>query len=405
MKKKFAGLDLLRFALAFYLMVFHSIHQFPQSEHLPLIALAGLGGFATSTFFVLSGFILAHVYFGSGALLRGGRYAFFVKRLSNLYTIHLIALALLLIVSLAGTRALNTFYLLSLHEDSPTAQFLTPVPAAVNWLANLTLVQAWNPLYSSVNPPSWSLSALLFFYLAFPIVAPKLLASRRPAALTIGFWLLYLTPPAIASAMHWYGPAGVGTILHDPMIRLPEFLVGILAYRLYRDGRLNWMTDRPSTIALLVAFVTLCFIGAAQLVAGGAPFWKYIVHNGALTPAEVTLVVLCCAVDVPQRFTQWSARLGNAALALFAIHGPIFLVSVKALKLASIGESPLRCATHFSACVAASKHVDPSMATYPVYLIGTAIAAVYFQERCIVPLRDKIRHRLLSRGQRRLARP
>lgn len=110
MNKKFDALDLLRFALACYLMVFHSIHQYPQSEQLRFIALAGLGGFATSTFFILSGFILTHVYFGWSEALRGGRYAFFVKRLSNLYAIHLIAFALLLLVSLSGTRAQRVLF-------------------------------------------------------------------------------------------------------------------------------------------------------------------------------------------------------------------------------------------------------------------------------------------------------
>lgn len=122
-------------------------------------------------------------------------------------------------------------------------------------------------------------------------------------------------------------------------------------------------------------------------------------HNGALTPAEVTLIVICATVAVPERFARGSARLGNAALALFAIHAPIFLILMKVLKLASIGESPLRCALHFGACVAASKHVEPSMATYPLYLAGTAVAAVYFQERCVAPLRDRIRARLLAPGK------
>jgi hypothetical protein len=36
------------------------------------------------------------------------------------------------------------------------------------------------------------------------------------------------------------------------------------------------------------------------------------------------------------------------------------------------------------------------MATYPLYLIGTVIAAVYFQERLVAPLRDWIRGRFLK---------
>jgi len=396
MNKKFDALDLLRFALACYLMVFHSIHQYPQSEQLRFIALAGLGGFATSTFFILSGFILTHVYFGWSEALRGGRYAFFVKRLSNLYAIHLIAFALLLLVSLSGTRAHNAFYLLSLDESNVSAQLLPPVQAAINWLANVLLIQAWNPLYSSINPPSWSLSALLFFYFTFPVAAPKLLAAKRPGALAFALWLLYLVPPVIAAAMHWYGPAGVGTILHNPMVRVPEFFLGILTYRLFREHRFDWMTRNSTVRACLAMCVVLSFVAAAQWVAVGPEYSKYVVHNGALTPAEIVLVALCAGVTVPHRFARWSSRLGNAALALFAIHGPIFLVSMKVLKLATMGESPWWCTRHFGACVAASKHIEPSMATYPLYLIGTAVAAVYFQERCVVPLRDWIRARLLT---------
>ncbi len=77
---------------------------------------------------------------------------------------------------------------------------------------------------------------------------------------------------------------------------------------------------------------------------------RYVVHNGALMPAEVVLVIVFAGLAVPARFAALSTRLGNSALSIFAIHVPIFLVLMKVLKLLSIGKSPLWCAAHFSEC-------------------------------------------------------
>ncbi|PMS29408.1 acyltransferase family protein [Paraburkholderia rhynchosiae] len=393
---KFVGLDVLRFTLAVYLMVFHSIHQYPQYVTLPFIELANVGGFATSSFFILSGFILAHVYFGRTAELRGGTREFFVKRLSNLYPVHLIALVLVLLVSVAGTRGYDQFAVMSL-DDSENFVTLSSSETAINFVLNMLLLQVWNPVYGSINPPSWSLATLLFFYLSFPFVAPRLLKAANKYRLLLIFWVLYLIPPGVATLMHWYSPAAVGIITRNPLLRLPEFLVGIVLYGLFREGRLSvlYSTRAKLVAALLVAASS--FVLAAWLESYGAIYTRYLIHNGALMPAEVVLVMVFAAAAIPSRFAGIATRLGNSALSLFAIHVPIFLVLMKVLKLLSIGKSPLWCASHFSECVATSKDVVPSMATYPLYLIGTVIAAVYFQERLVAPLRDWIRGRLLGR--------
>ncbi|CAH2910353.1 MAG: Putative acyltransferase [uncultured Paraburkholderia sp.] len=393
---KFVGLDVLRFALAVYLMVFHSIHQYPQYATLPLVELANLGGFATSSFFILSGFILAHVYFGRTTELRGGTREFFVKRLSNLYSVHLIALVLVLLVSVVGTRGFQQFAVMSLDDAE---HFVTPgtTETAVNFVLNLFLLQVWYPLYGSVNPPSWSLATLFFFYLAFPSVAPRLLRARNKYRLVVVLWVLYLVPPVAATLMHWYSPAAVGIVTRNPVLRLPEFLVGIVVYGLFREGQLNAIYEsRTKIIAALLVFAASFWV-AAWLETYGSISTRYVVHNGALMPAEVLLVIVFAGLAVPLRFAALLAtRLGNSALSIFAIHVPVFLVMMKVLKLLSIGKSPLWCASHFSECVGASKEVVPSMATYPLYLIGTVIAAVYFQERLVAPLRDWIRGRFLT---------
>ncbi|CAB4046883.1 acyltransferase family protein [Paraburkholderia phenoliruptrix] len=392
---KFVGLDVLRFALAVYLMVFHSIHQYPQYTTLPLVELANLGGFATSSFFILSGFILAHVYFGRTTELRGGTREFFVKRLSNLYPVHLIALVLVLLVSVVGTRGFQQFAVMSL-DDAEHFVTLGTTETAVNFVLNLFLLQVWYPLYGSVNPPSWSLATLFFFYLAFPFVAPRLLRARNKYRLVVVLWVLYLVPPVAATLMHWYSPAAVGFITLNPVLRLPEFLVGIVVYGLFREGQLNAIYESRARIFAAMLVFAASFAVAAWLETHGSMSTRYVVHNGALMPGEVLLVIVFAGLTVPSRFAALATRLGNSALSLFAIHVPVFLVMMKVLKLLSIGKSPLWCASHFSECVAASKEVVPSMATYPLYLIGTVIAAVYFQERLVAPLRDWIRGRFLT---------
>ncbi|WP_027798170.1 acyltransferase family protein [Paraburkholderia dilworthii] len=396
---KFVGLDVLRFALAIYLMVFHSIHQYPQYATLPFVELANLGGFATSSFFILSGFILAHVYFGRTTDLRGGTREFFVKRLSNLYPMHLIALALALLVSVAGTRGYHQFALMTL-DDAEHFVTLGPTETAINFVLNLFLLQVWYPLYGSINPSSWSLATLLFFYLAFPFFAPRLLKARNKYRLLAALWVLYLIPPVLATAMHWYGPAAVGIVSRNPVLRLPEFLVGIVLYGLFREGHLNDLHRSGIKLAAALFVFAGSFVAAAWLESHGPIDTRYLIHNGALMPAEVLLVLVFAGLAIPSRFAALSTRLGNAALSIFVIHGPIFLVLIKVLKLLSIGKSPMWCASHFSECAAASKEVIPSMATYPLYLIGTMIAAVYFQERLVAPLRDWIRDRFLGAKRR-----
>lgn len=69
-QKDFWALDWLRFLLALYLVLYHTLkgHYGPIADTW-IEALLELGNMATSVFFVLSGFLLTHVY----VILRDGR--------------------------------------------------------------------------------------------------------------------------------------------------------------------------------------------------------------------------------------------------------------------------------------------------------------------------------------------
>ncbi|WP_186181301.1 acyltransferase family protein [Burkholderia gladioli] len=398
MKQTFSGVDILRFGLAIYLMVFHTIGAYLGSQRMPFHELLGLGGFATSTFFLLSGFILSHVYFGaaSGAL-RGGARTFFVKRLATLYPTHLISLAFFIAVALATHQDINRFMLSSMEGDPVRVVTLTPLETAFNMLLTLSLLHAWNPLYVQINPPSWSLSALFFFYLVFPLLAPRLLAMQRKLHFAVLLWVIYLIPPIVASSLHWYSPVGVGIVTTWPLMRLPEFMIGILLYGLYRDGVLQRFTASRQWVWALLAFAALGFALASGLQAHGPRFWAYVIHNGGLLPAELALLVACLACRaLPGGVTKLAARLGNAALSIFAIHLPLFLVFVRVQKLMAVDMTPAACLHDLGACLASAKLATPALGGYPLYLLATVMMAVVFQERVVTPVRDRIRRRLLA---------
>ena len=395
MRKTIVGLDAMRFVLAVYLMVFHTIHDFPEANRHPLIWLTDLGGFSTSSFFILSGFILTYVYVDASGGVRGGARKFLIKRFSEIYPINFIGLILFALVALVSTRPFNSFLLPTLSEGHQLAVQLSTGGATFNWLLNILMLQVWNAGYSSINGPSWSLGCLLFFYLCFPILAPRLANTRRRAIVLIAFWLLFLVTPIALAFIGAYGPLAVGTLAHNPILRIPEFLSGILLYSLYASGRLKWMLGSRRRKAAATALVLLSFLLASYLFATGPLYVLYIIHNGALMPAELTLVALCADASVPRWAERTASRLGNAALSIFALHSALFAIAIKGLKLMSINEPIWRCASHFSACAASAKAVQPSMAFYPIYLIGTVIVAVIFQERCFVPIRTGIRNAFL----------
>ena len=399
MKKAIVGLDAMRFVLAVYLMVFHTIHEYPQAHRLPFLWLTDLGGFSTSSFFILSGFILTYVYIdGSAGGVYGGTRKFLVKRLSEIYPIHFIGLLLFALVALVSTRPFNSFLLPSLvvgqHQQ---AIELSAGPATFNWLLNVSLLQVWSGRYSSINGPSWSLGCLLFFYLVFPMLAPRLTKVRRKGIALVAVWLAYLVPPFTMILIGAYGPLAVGTMEHNPLVRIPEFMSGILLYSLYASGHLRWILGSRWRKAAAAAFVLSSFLLASYLFANGPVYLLYIIHNGALLPAELVLVALCADAAVPQWAHRTVSRLGNAALSIFAIHSALFAIAIKGLKLLAINEPIWQCATHFSACAASTKAIEPSMQSYPLYLIVTVVVAVLFQERCFVPIRTAIRRTFLSR--------
>ena len=100
-KEHLYGLDFMRYALGMFIVLYHTFHY----DGIPnfISGIVGLGFFGTSSFFILSGFILSYVYFkyneqNNSYFLKDKNSIFLLKRFANLYPIHILSLLFTLIV-------------------------------------------------------------------------------------------------------------------------------------------------------------------------------------------------------------------------------------------------------------------------------------------------------------------
>lgn len=216
----------LRFLAALHVVLFH--YAAPSLASAPEwarnFAAAGLTG--VDLFFILSGFVLAYNYLDGRQIKRRD---FWVARFARIYPAHLLGVLLL------------APYMIYAYFTLFPASVAAGKTLADGGLA-LTLTQAWVPGSWSVwNGPAWSLGAEVFFYALFPFLGLAL--ARIPPRLLLpalgGFWALALLRPA--SYIFYDIPGWWPVAYANPIMRLPEFLMGIVLGRLFLHyGRARW---------------------------------------------------------------------------------------------------------------------------------------------------------------------
>lgn len=407
-KERFIGLEWLRFGLGLYIVIFHTLHNYPSISGWSHY-ITDIGFFSTSSFFVLSGFLLAHVYLDHHQSLREPARSFWIKRFANLYPIHIGALLLAMLVSTAvGKLAITPqdaaasirFVIYDVNNDlgqtDPEAlrHYMSDSELAVNLALNVSLLHAWNPLYLTFNPPSWSISALMFFYLVFPWAAPRLFRVRhvgRALALTN---LLYLLPPLVVIALTDYGMPETGILHRNPLIRLPEFIAGILLCVLYSRWRQAGYRPGRGLCLAMALWVAVSVVVAVWLLGQGHA-WYYLLHNGLLLPAQLMLILLMTRVPshADPRLRQLARRLGGASLPMFALHVPLYVIFTRVEQV--LAGEPLRCLDDFRGCLEAAG--ESSLMMYPVFLLVTVLFCVMFQERFVLRVREHLQRLLTGR--------
>ena len=249
----------LRFFAALWVVLFH---YWPKLDVAFTPALVAKGYLGVELFFVLSGFILCHVYLAAAGEGRFKYGAFLWNRLARVYPLHLATLfgmiALGVVAGLAGVAI-----------DAEILRW-DALPA------NLLMVHAWGLAPAAAfNHPSWSISAEWFAYLTFPAIAfaawrlrarPWLFAGGTLAAMAI----LYPTFQALTGQS-----LTQATIAWGALRIVPCFALGCAMYSLWRSGAV-----RSTRMAAIGAF----FSGAALLATAilGAPDMVIVATFGAL---------------------------------------------------------------------------------------------------------------------------
>ena len=163
--RKLDQLTITRFVAALSVVLFHGGRRLAFVRHFPMLA---AGPTAVGYFFVLSGFVMALVYYRPGVPFNFRNYL--LARFSRIYPVYILS-----------------FVLTCLHY----LNILSRIKPPKVW-ANVFLYQAWIPDYAlSFNIAAWSLSVEVFFYLLLPVLL--LWAMRRPVKeviwFSIGFWI------------------------------------------------------------------------------------------------------------------------------------------------------------------------------------------------------------------------
>lgn len=281
-------------ALMVFLYHVHIVEYFGGRAQDAITFAFGAGNSGVSFFFVLSGFVLAW----SSATAPTGRriLTFYRRRFARVYPLHLITAGFALVMAVAFAP--------------DTAQGLRPLAA------NLALVQSWVleiPYFQGLNPVSWSLACEAFFYLCFPLLLwPLRRLGPRSAWVVAG--LALATVVAIPTVWDLSGVPDGTVWARDffPLVRLPEFVLGIAVAELVRSGR--WRG--PGLTASLALAMGGYFLNYQA---------DYAFRSVACTIVGFTCLIAAAAqADLKGEPSPWrgrlSVKLGEVSFAFYMVH-------------------------------------------------------------------------------------
>jgi peptidoglycan/LPS O-acetylase OafA/YrhL len=312
------------------------------------------GYLGVDLFFILSGFIITHVYLASMTVpSRHAAQVFLWHRFIRLYPVHVTVLAALVAMVYVAHA-----YRMPLNEPDQWQ------PSSLVW--HLTLLHAWGALkVTGWNQPSWSISAEWFAYLLFPLLAPALVLIRdRVTALLVA--VLALTGMAAIFAIT--GWSLINELGAPSLTRLSgEFVCGAAICRAVALGKgLPGLSGDALGTGALLAFLAGVFMSLPNMA---LIVCLAVVIFGAATAAGPL------AWFLGSRPLVW---LGEISYSLYMVHFPL-LIAVRRL-WERLGFAGWGTAGH---CLAFAATVT--------FVIAVAASLFYLVER---PVRVRLRNQM-----------
>jgi peptidoglycan/LPS O-acetylase OafA/YrhL len=353
---RFHSVDALRGIAALSIVVFHYHHFYladafdrPAMPVVDAFPYAGLlaplyGPFAAKAvelFWLISGFVFAHVYLPRHASV----WTFFVARFARLYPLHV---ATLLYVGALQAISLHTVGHWQIYGNNDLRHFGLQLFMSSNWIT-------WSRGLS-FNGPVWSVSLEIVVYALFFV--SLFIMRRRPIWVSVSLCAICWTWVAIE-------PVTLPLVQTSVFLCAGYFFLGCLLYALRPDAGL----ERAVTLTVLSACVALLGV-----VAG--------VEDATVAAVAVALVSIAAGAD---RFApSWGVRLsalGDISYSVYLVHVPLQMTALLVSDLAFGGSREW-----------ANSHV-----TLPVYFVcsvAMAFVAHHWLER---PAGQAIRRALLLR--------
>tara|TARA_B100000674_G_scaffold86943_1_gene60240 strand:- start:13287 stop:14453 length:1167 start_codon:yes stop_codon:yes gene_type:complete len=326
------SLTTLRFIASFGIFILHA------RDH-GLVPAEALSGFDLSQsvtfFFVLSGFVLSYAY--------TGRYfspiQFYKSRFARVWPAFFLSI-IFLVILLPRNLYLPAFGSLWL--------------TCATFIVTIFGLQSWFPIpsiYFAFNAVTWSISVELFFYFCYPFL-------HKLKTINIfclyGFSLFY----SFAIASHISHQSNFPSFSSDylnhvvsdgfmyinPLLRLPEFLLGIISFRLFSSETLAFL------MGILNRYKPPKFIFSPSILFALPAFcFTYLAYRGLSLPYDYPynvllarqlsslnflflLVTLASCQGVFGRFLSWSplVYLGEISFGVYLYHQPLMIRAVQA---------------------------------------------------------------------------
>jgi peptidoglycan/LPS O-acetylase OafA/YrhL len=344
----------LRIVAAIWVVLHHFRDVTPtETWHFPLIdGLVLHGGmYGVDLFFVLSGFILSHVYFHQfeGRINAADARSFISYRFARLYPVHIVTFAMM-VVLFVGEIAVTG------RSTAESGRYSVSV-----FLSSLTLTHTWWGVTTTPNIPAWSISAEWFAYLLFPMLCVAIARIRG------GALIFALVGCGLATV--WQEVTG-----HLLIRVMAGFLVGMATYQLAR--RIPKLTRVPALGTVMVAVIVL---------------WATLGRPPRIEIGILLFAVLILALTSER---DWFGRvlsrrtmvyLGEVSYAVYMVHWVVRVAVRSGAEKAGILDS-----------------VPPGLVV-AVYLAVTMVAAILLYHLVERPWRRRLRRWLAPRPRSRHA--
>ncbi len=291
-------LTALRFMAALWVVLYTF---WPNLDVSVMPNLAAKGYLGVELFFVLSGFILSHVYLHAFAEKRFSYRGFLWARIARVYPLHVFTLLGVMALGLAAV-----FVGMSIDASVLSWKSLP---------AHLLMLHAWGfASEAGWNHPSWSISAEWFAYLAFPLFALAAWPLRkRPWAATAGAAVFLMGLYAAFERLAGF-PLTEATFRWGALRIVPCFAYGCALYLVYRRAPL----PRAGLLAISAAVV---MVASASVLA-----WD------AITVLAAGLLILALA-SIPDGRAGWlgskpAVYLGEISYSVYMVCAPWQILAV-----------------------------------------------------------------------------